>query len=96
MSRQMKILGAVVMVLLFTGMTGNVHAVNPTVVNFDGLHPSSEGLTLSGTNYAGLTWEWGNSGAGGYTGESGGYPWMDMQVILTQHRVTLLMDTELP
>ena len=41
-------------------------ANNPIVVNFDNLGYETN---ISGTNYAGLTWEWGNQGHFGNTGE---------------------------
>ena len=69
MSRQTKIVGAVAMVFLFTNLAGNVNAVNPTVVNFDDLTPEmGNSLTLSGTHYAGLNWEFG-SDVGGNAGD---------------------------
>jgi len=55
---------------ILTISAGSVIASNPIVVNFDDLNlwDNEYGYTLSGTNYAGLTWEWGNN-LGNGTGE---------------------------
>jgi hypothetical protein len=55
-------------VILFV-LAASANAGSPTVVNFDDLYVDPDyGTTLSGTNYAGLTWEFG-SDVGGNAGE---------------------------
>ena len=67
MVRDMRIILLVTAAVMLLGvLPANVKAIEPTVVDFDDLDYDT---TLSGTNYAGLTWEWGNDRGDGHLGE---------------------------
>ena len=80
-------------VMLFSFLALNVKASLPTVINFDNL---SYDTTLSGTNYSGLTWEWGNQGHLGDTGDwwipsqTYNYPYSSPHNVINGYGITLL------
>jgi len=56
-------------VMLLGVLPANVKAIDPTVVDFDDLErDQGREIILSGTNYAGLNWEWGDN-VGPYQGQ---------------------------